>query len=406
MVKRISGFAGLPLLSALASFILLPYIARVGGQGTWNALAIGQSAGGLAAILVTLGWTLAGPAAVAGSADPSVRRRLYAVSLETRSVVFVFCALVLAAGTFWLAPPGHAWEAFTMALAQAAAGLSPAWYCIATGHASHIARYDVVPRVLATLTSLPLLLWTGLIVLYPLALLLSGLAGTYFFTRAHSRRSDYSGFNIRPILRELWKLKSAAATTMAAGAYASSPVLIVAAVATGPGTAAFVSADKLYRVGLMATAALGNSLQGWVAEVGSDHARRRRFSLIALTSLGVVGWAGFSFLGPLATRLLFGEAIAANFATCFWFGASFLLVCITTSTGAHWLVPLGRMKIVFWSTIAGAAVGLPAILFLSITMQGTGGAMGLTIGELVVTAIQVIALLPSRRRRKLQEATL
>ena len=96
MAKRISAFAGLPLLSSLTPFLLLPYIARVGGEGTWNALAVGQAVGSLAAILVALGWTLSGPARVAGTSDPELRRHLYAISLLTRLVAFAVCLPILA----------------------------------------------------------------------------------------------------------------------------------------------------------------------------------------------------------------------------------------------------------------------------------------------------------------------
>lgn len=396
MIRRISGFAGLPLLSALASFILLPFIARGGGQGSWNALAIGQSAGALAAIFVGLGWPLTGPSAVASSKDPELRRRLYAMSLATRTTIFFVFSIVLAIGPAILVPTEHGSEIYVMALAQAATGLSPAWYCIATGRASHIARYDVAPRILSTLISLLLLIWTDVIIVYPSAMLIGGLAGTYFFTKAHSRRTDYSGLNIRTIFAELWRMRAGAFTTIATSSYALTPVLVVGGMATGGGLAAFVSADKLYRMGLMGTAALGNSLQGWVAEACTNQSQRRVFSITSLSALGVAGWAGLTFLGPWTTRLLFGDSIAADVPTCFWFGVVFLLVCIATSTGAHWLVPLGRVSVVLWSTVVGAAIGLPAMLLLGGIMHGVGVAMGLAIGEFAVTAIQVITLLTKR----------
>ena len=398
MVKRIAAFAGLPLLSSLAPFLLLPYIARVGGEGTWNALAVGQAIGSLAAILVALGWTLSGPARVAGTSDPRLRRRLYAMSLLTRLAAFAVCIPVLAGVAALYGDGGHFWETFVMAAAQAAAGLSPAWYCIAIGNAGLIARYDVVPRIVGTIVCVPVLLATGLIILYPAAILVGGLLGTYFFTRRHSRRQDYAGLHAAPVLREIWALRAASGTTMAAAAYSATPILVVAAAALPSGLAVFVSAEKLFRVGLMAVGALGSSLQGWVAEIDSDHVKRRKFSLLCHAVLGLAGLAGFALLGPFVTQILFGTALAADFATCFWFGLAFLFISVNTSTGSHWLVPMGRIRAVFWSTVAGAAVGLPAMLALSISLQGAGGALGLAIGEFVVCAVQAIALLGLMRR--------
>lgn len=405
MAKRIGAFAGLPLLSSLAPFLLLPYIARVGGQGTWNALAVGQAVGSLAAILVALGWTLSGPARVAGTSDPELRRRLYAISLLTRLVAFAVCLPALAGIAALYGGAGHFWETFLMAGAQAAAGLSPAWYCIATGEAGKIARYDVLPRIISTLVCIPVLLATGMIMLYPAAILAGGLLGTFFFTRRYSKRQDYADLHALPVIKEIWALRAASGTTMAAAAYSATPVLVVAAAALPSGLAVFVSAEKLFRIGLMAVGALGSSLQGWVAEIEGDHLKRRKFSLLSHTVLGLAGLAGLALLGPLVTQLLFGQPLAADVATCFWFGVAFLFVSINTSTGSHWLVPAGRIRAVFWSTVAGAAIGLPAMLFLSIFMQGAGGALGLAIGEFVVCAVQGAALLCSARRNRRNPAS-
>lgn len=402
MARRIGSFAGLPLLSSLAPFLLLPYIARVGGEGTWNALAVGQAAGSLAAIFVALGWTLSGPARVAGTPGQDGRRHLYALSLLTRSVAFVIALPLLVVVSVAFSQPEHVVETLLMAAAQATAGLSPAWYCIAVGKARLIAQYDVIPRILATLACIPILLATGLIIVYPLAILIGGLVGTFFFTLRHSRRVDYRGVSLQRVGQELWALRAASGTTLAAGAYAATPVIIVAAAALPAGLAAFVSAEKLYRIGMMAIGALGSSLQGWVAEIGSDHRKRRKFSLLSHSFLGLAGFLGFSLLGPSVSQLLFGEKVAADGATCFWFGLAFLFVSLNTATGSHWLVPLGQLRVVFWSTIAGAVIGLPAMFALSSLMQGAGGALGLAIGELVVCMVQGGAILSHLRASETQ----
>lgn len=393
MIRRIAAFAGLPLLASLASFILLPIIARVGGTPAWNSLAVGQAVGSISAIVIALGWPLTGPSAVASAREEGVRRRHYAVSFVTRSFMFVCAVPLLALALMFTSGAGQFWIAFLMASAQAAAGLTPAWYCIATGHAGRIAKYDVIPRMVATLGVIPLLFATGEIYLYPLALLVLGLAGTLWFNKDHSNRQDYRGLTPGAVLKEIWRLRAGAGITVAAGAYASTPILVVQFAASAAGLAAFVSAEKFYRIGQLATAALGNSLQGWVSEFGTDHRHRRKFSLMALAGLGFAGWLMLALLGPWASGLLFGSERAADFLTCFWFGLSFLLVCVTTSTGGHWLIPAKRMRTVFASTIAGAVVGLPAMIILAHLMGGQGGALGLAIGEVAVTIIQLRAIL-------------
>lgn len=385
-------FAGLPILASLIPFLLLPFIARVGGAGVWNALALGQAFGSLASILVALGWTLSGPARVAGTLKIEDRQKIFAISVATRTLMFAACVPALALLLALTAPADHFAEAFLMGLAQASTGLSPAWFCVAIGDAKGIARYDILPRLLATLLCVPVMLSTGLIVLYPAALLAGSLVGSSFFCRQHSQPRDYTSLTFRLLLREIWSLRGAAGTTMTAGAYASTPIIVVGAVALPTSLSAFVSAERLYRVGLMAAGALGNSLQGWVAEIGSNHAKRRKFSLLSHILLGLCGLLGLSLVGPLATRLLFGDVLAADSATCAWLGLAFFFVSLNTSTGSHWLVPMGRIRVVFWSTVAGASVGLPAMMFLAWRMEGAGGALGLAIGEFVVCAVQCAAI--------------
>ncbi|WP_457950670.1 lipopolysaccharide biosynthesis protein [Pseudarthrobacter sp. alpha12b] len=405
MIKRIAAFAGLPLIASLASFILLPIVARVGGAPVWTALALGQAIGSIAAIVVGLGWSLTGPAAVAASPDAAVRRRHYAVSFTTRSLTFLVTVPVMAVVLYLAGDPASYWLAFLMACAQAASGLTPAWYCIATGHPGRIAKYDVVPRMIATLGVIPVLLTIGEIWIYPAALLVLGLTGTLLFNAHYVRKVDFRGLSLGRVIHEIWALRAGAGVTVAAGSYASTPIIIVQFMVSASGAAPFVSAEKLYRIGLLATAALGNSLQGWVSEFGGDHARRRKYSLIALSGLGIVGWLVLALAGPWATSLLFSAALAADFWTCFWFGLSFLLVCVTSSTGAHWLVPANRMRTVLTSTISGALVGVPAMIILAGLMGGPGGALGLALGEIVVTAIQMRIVLRMLRDPDVNSAT-
>jgi hypothetical protein len=45
LAPRVLAFAGLPFLSLLTPFLLLPILARVAGAEAWLAIAIGQSVG-------------------------------------------------------------------------------------------------------------------------------------------------------------------------------------------------------------------------------------------------------------------------------------------------------------------------------------------------------------------------
>lgn len=393
MSRRIGAFAGVPLLSAVVPFFLLPFISRIGGADAWASLGVGQSLGSIVAIVAASGWTLVGPAMVSSTPQGPERTRLLAASLVTRGAVALSCVAPLAAITWAVTPGSHKDLAVWMAIAQSLAALSPAWYCIAVGDALRIAIYDVMPRMVALFAATPFLLLGGPLELYPLALVLSALAGPAAYSWRHNSRDDFAGL-LRPtaILRELAGLKAAIGTTLSAGAYASTPVLIVGTFANVTSAASYVSADRLYKIGLMAITALGNSLQGWVAEHNADRGRRLAFSLFAHTALGFGGLAVFAVLGPYLSAVIFGDAVAANWMTCIWLGMATLLVSINTSLGSHGLVPRGRVRMVFRSTILGAVIGLPLMAYLTYRFGGSGCAAGLAVGEFVVAVMQALAL--------------
>ena len=63
------------------------------------------------------------------------------------------------------------------------------------------------------------------------------------------------------------------------------------------------------------------------------------------------------------------------------------------------------MRVVFSSTIAGAIVGLPAMVILAHLLGGQGGALGLVAGEVAVTAIQLRAIIRLMREPSPKDRT-
>ena len=64
-----------PAMGALIPLLAVPVVTGTFGATAFAALAIGQSVGAAAAVVVDLGWSLNGPQAVARS-GPGARRRL------------------------------------------------------------------------------------------------------------------------------------------------------------------------------------------------------------------------------------------------------------------------------------------------------------------------------------------
>lgn len=397
LLRRFAGFAGLPLISLLAPFLLLPIIARVGGTGGWAAILVGQAVGGLGGVVAGLGWSLVGPSAVA-RALPSARANIYARALVSQ--VVVISAVIPACGAVAIISIGsHQWSGVAMATAMVIGALSPAWYSIGVGRASYIATYEILPRLVATGLAAVAVITTRQLWTYPALLVVASVVGTALFARrvAGVRLSDL--LVVRPLI-EIWASRAASGTVAVGSSYSQSPLLVVSAVESTGGVATFGSADRLLRLNLMVIQVTANALQGWVSEtrvpVGNRITRRMRTALLVQGVVGVAGLTGFAFLAPLVTRILFTADLAASRQISFLYGAAFLAIALNTALGRLILVPLGRTREVFASTVVGAVVGLGSMVVFGMWVGATGVAAGFALSEFAVTGYQAVMVMRIR----------
>jgi O-antigen/teichoic acid export membrane protein len=404
LVRRILAFAGLPFLALLTPFLFLPILARLSGPDAWLAIAVGQSVGGFAGLLVSLGFNTVGPTAVARAAAadrPEVLRR----SLAPRMLLFVPAAALAAVVAVLIAPASHALEAALMAIALTLFGISPSWFMVGLGRASRIVLFDILPRLAATVAAAGLLIATGQVAWYPILLIVATLASAFGYS-AHivgarglltARRSEIAG-TIR-------QNGSAVAIELAGGAYNALAVAFVGGAATTAQAAAYVSGDKLYRVGQYSASALGNALQGWVVEAGDPQfGSRVRRALAAHVALGALGFGVFALLGVPLSGFLFGEAVAIDEVTALAFGVATFCIVVGTGIGRVVLIALGARRQFLASVLVGATFGVPSILALSAAFGAAGGAWGLAIGESASVLCQATFALLAWRRRSRESA--
>ena len=104
LIRRTFAYAALPLLSLLTPLLVLPVISRAATTAEWSALAVGQSIGLVASLVVGYGWPVLGPPRAA-QAGASERRELYADSLVSR--LLVLAVVGPAVGVLaWFSSPG------------------------------------------------------------------------------------------------------------------------------------------------------------------------------------------------------------------------------------------------------------------------------------------------------------
>lgn len=399
VLRRILAFAGLPFLSLLTPFLFLPILARLAGAEAWLAIAVGQSVGGFAGLVVALGYNTVGPTVVARAAEAD-RPELLRRSLAPRALLLVPAAALAAVVSALIAPPGHAVEAVLMAIALALFGVSASWYMVGLGRPSLIVLVDILPRLVATLVAAAILVATGAVVAYPILLIVATLASTIGYAARVVGARGLATVRRGELRETIRQHGSALAIELTGGAYNSLAVAFVGAAAAPAAAATYVSGDKLYRVGQYSASALGNALQGWVVEAGAGvFGARVRLALLAHVVLGALGFAAFALLGAPLSALLFGPEVAIDEATALGFGVAAFQIVLGTGIGRVVLVALGARRRFLVSVLVGAAVGVPSILGFSAVYGAPGGAWGLALGETASVVCQAaFAVLAWRSR--------
>lgn len=399
LLRRVLAFAGLPFISLTIPFLFLPLLARIAGGEAWLAIAVGQSVGAFAALVVSLGYNTVGPTIVARAAVEE-RATVLAASIRPRLLLFLPAVIVASAVSAVIAPDPHRIDAALMAIALTLGGLSSTWYMVGLGRAILIVGYELVPRLLATVAAAVLLLLAGEVIWYPALLIGATVIGSGSFLVRTVGREGFLTRGPGAVRRQLMANRTVLATEIAAGAHNSLAVSFVSLVSPVAAAAAYISGDKLYRIGQYSVSALGNAVQGWVVDdQGREFRTRARIALLAHGALGVAGLVAFTALGPPLSRWLFGEIVAIDTPTAVGFGVATLGIALGTGIGRVVLIALDARRSFMVSVIAGAVTGISAILILGSQFGAAGGAWGLAIGELVSVACQSIVATRLLRRK-------
>lgn len=307
-LQRVLGFGASMALLAAASLLIIPVMMRASGAAAWGAVALGQSLGGIASVIVGYGWNMSGPAQIAG-ADPTEARRQFLESLLARLTLFIpVCLLAMLASTL-SAQHEHRTLAAAGAASSAFIGLSANWYFVGTVQPWILLLTETIPRVLGTLAGAIAMTMGHSALAGVLGQLLGmavavALSAAFIFVRL--RRAGANSIRSRPVTRILADQKDgvlASATSTLIGAL---PIVIVAH-ANPAAQPLFAFVDKLQRQMSVALTPFVTALQGWVPR--GDQIRRARRTigtgclLCLVLTLGIFGFA------PLLTTSLGGGVI-------------------------------------------------------------------------------------------------
>lgn len=390
LVRRFFGFTAIPMISFIVPMFLLPIVSRIGGVDGWASIGVGQAVGTFATVATSYGWNVVGGARAALEHSTLRRQRLYAEAFWTRVTALVVVMPIAAVIAYVLGAGADRPAAALMAVAGALTGMSLDWYAVGTGSPSTILWFETIPTALAMACAVPVLLITRNLVLYPVLLILGLGTGLILLNIRLFRRP------FPPLLaRREWAgaLRGnfvPALIDSTAGAYSSAPVPFSRAFGTISLTASIASADKVYRIGLMAIVVTGNALQGWVLAVPANERWRRHLASFVLHGLvAVIGFAVLVFGGPLISSLFLGEAVAASNQLFLWYGIAYIAISLTTPFIRNILIPAERNATVLAATVAAAVVGL----LLMVILGALVGAVGVLIAYAVSEVTIFVALL-------------
>lgn len=399
LMLRLAGFTGAPIISALAPFIILPVVSRIVGDEGWANFSAGQSIGILGMVAVLFGWGIVGPVRVARATTAAQQAVILRESIHSRLVTALIALPAAGVVTFLVSGPSYRLESVAVAVAMAAGGLSPAWFCIGQGNPRGLMIFDAAPKLTASLLSLPIIALTGQVLWYPVLLL--GLTVPVFIIHArmtaHARALEEH--RPRELVRVLRTLVPTAVIDATGNAYGSTAIPIATAGLSAPDASAFASADRAYRIGTLAVVALANAFQAWVLTPNTGDVRRRhRGALCAHAALGLIGGAGIALLGPWATGFLFGPAVAARPLPCVLFGIAFVCISMATPLIRNLLIPADRFRTVFIATVCAACAGLTVMLTGSAVGSEVIVSLGVAASEFVALAVLAAPAVREYRR--------
>lgn len=382
-IRRILGFGSVNLVSAFTPFLALPILARSLSIGEFAALAIGQSVGGLAAVMTSMGWQVTGPAEAA-SLNSAGKASLLVESFLSRVTSFAAAGLVGCIVVVVITDRAQNLLAVTGMLSTALAGLNMTWFAIARGTPKEILFYEAVPRATASILGAVAVAVAGAPVMFPAFLIAVSILSIILYLRKVTTCRDWRTVGWRETRRRLRANLSPTLIEFSSGSYSLGASALIGLVAPVGAVAQFNAAERITRLGTPAIIAVTNGMQAWVSDPATKIQTRARKTVFAHTVVGLLGFVLLALLGPLATRVVLGPQFAITTTIAVLFGAYFLALSLHAALGRHVLVTQGLVRALLRATLAGSMVGIPSLLLGGYLDQARGAAIALAGAEIVI----------------------
>ncbi|MCU1473900.1 hypothetical protein [Amnibacterium sp.] len=361
-VRRLLGFALVPATSFLASLVLLPVISARFGAPAWSAVALGQSAGAIASILIGLTWPFTGGNAVASSV-PGARQRIFAQAIASQAVAFVIAGVAMTAVVLLIAPD-QLLATVLFGFGVALNGFSASWYYAGIGRPGALVVNEGVVRLAGYVVALVCIVAGLGLLSYAVCTVVAGLVMLAANWRSIMRGS---GIRLRPaMVAEGWRIARAewfgtlSRVVLGLWTFGGTPLYAATGVR---GLAAYSGAMSVQATASNGLNAINNAFIEWIGGAPAG-ARTRRItaSLVFAVVVVLLVIAGFGIVGPYVISYMFSGRLHFTRIELLLIGGGIGAAFLLRATQILVLVPLGRESVVYRTTLVNAVVGLVAFV--------------------------------------------
>lgn len=376
-ISRMAGYALSMVILGVASLALIPAFIRSGGAAAWGAIALGQSFGAVAAVVVAYGWGLAGPARIA-EASPGERRAEFLESLRVR-LALCPVTVVVAGGCAAVISPNRPTLAIAGAASMTAIGLSANWYFVGVRRPYVLLITETVPRALGSVVG-ALVLTAGYPVITGVIMQAAGTLGGFATSSAWILRSlrGVPTVPVRPLKHVLAANRHGITSTLASALYVALPMSVVALIAPGV-QPVYALADKVQRQVSVALNPAVTVLQGWVPG-GPGRRRRAQQALIVGAALSAASSAMLLLGGPLLVRWLGNGRIQPSVAVVIMMSVFVGINLFESVVARAVLAPFNKLAGIARATLLSSVVGLGLVAAGASGWGAFGALTGLVVG--------------------------
>jgi O-antigen/teichoic acid export membrane protein len=389
----VGGFAGFGLSAVLlagASLAATPAMVAADGPAAWGAIALGQAVGAIASLVVSYGWAVSGPSAIARG-NATAQRREYADSIRVK-LALLFPGAASAALVAAVLGPHDASFAVVGAISTTAVALTSSWYFAGLARPYMWLLLETLPRVCGTAVGI-VLMTLGYSAIVGLACTSSGMVVAFIFVTTWVYRSTArAGADRLPggKLTELFASRRHGIASMVGSQLFLSAPLATISVISPTAQPVFALVDKVRQLISAGLNPVIVVLQGWVPHGAElEHGKRARVALSATGGLGVVLCGMFLVAAPSLMHWLGNGQIAVPQSMVILTAMVIALGLFDSVLAYAVMASLGRLEIVSRATAASIIVMLPVVAIGTLHFGAIGALVGTILGLLVRVGIEL-----------------